>query len=748
MTEPTASLPQDLRAELERVRLRSPESLRDEVERLVREHPRRRVALTSWFASVAEAAAGATSATGAERIGPYCLLHRLGEGGMGTVYLAEQIEPVRRRVALKLVKAGMDSAAILRRFEHERQALARMRHDGIARIFDCGTSERGQPYFVMELVEGAPLTEFADAEQLTVEERLRLFQQVCAAVTHAHQKGVVHRDLKPGNVLVERRDGVATAKVIDFGLAKAIGGDGESGALQTVVGNVLGTPEYMAPEQARCDHADIDTRADVYSLGVMLYELLVGQLPLVLDERQRRSPSELVQVLAEVEPRSPSARLASDPAAARIAHARRTTTASLRRRLQPDLDWIVLQAIAKDRDRRYQSAAALAEDVQRYLDHEPVQAGPPSRLYRLRKLVRRHRLPLVAGGLIVLTLGATAVVWAAERARSGVLQRENLELRAGERFRGAILWEWLDATVGGHARRTVGRDRTRRELGDLVAFAPTFAPGVRLLEVLEAEAEGRPLTLATAGPTDVVGRFLTARSLARQRQFDAAMPLLELLAGDSLFGASALMHQAVLLTTGGRTEFDLAVQRLQQAAASCPRHPVILCNLASCYFQMQPRARTAQWFGGQLRDLDGRLKEAGAEHPDRGELLLARAWVKMVMGGPDETDTVRDLLEQAAARTDDVPAFFANLGEAYINTAGRITDPARDEEVVCRLQQAKAAFQRALELAPDPDYHCGLATALLGLRENELAAYHARLALQSSTAEMRQRARTVLDRLK
>jgi serine/threonine protein kinase/formylglycine-generating enzyme required for sulfatase activity len=351
-----------------------------------------------------------------EWIGPYRLTACLGAGGMGEVYVAEQAEPVRRRVAIKLIKPGMDSRSLVARFRQEQQALALMQHDGIAKVHDVGTTERGQPYFVMELVEGVPLHQYCDCRRLALRQRLSLVQQVCAAVTHAHQKGVVHRDLKPGNILVAENNGAPQVKVIDFGLAKALGDKLTDATLHTEFGRMVGTPEYMAPEQAETGNRDIDTRADVYSLGVILYELLVGELPFGSEELRRGGIAGIQRMLREAEPPRPSRRL-SEPGRATqsISALRQTTPTALQRLLRNDLDWVVLKAMEKDRERRYDSAAALAAELQRFLDDEPVLAGPPSTWYRLRKLARRHRGRVAAAGLVAAALlgggGAAFVQW-------------------------------------------------------------------------------------------------------------------------------------------------------------------------------------------------------------------------------------------------------------------------------------------------------------------------------------------------
>jgi hypothetical protein len=375
-----------------------------------------------------------------ESIGPYRILRVLGEGGMGMVYLAEQREPVRRRVALKVIKLGMDSKAVLARFALERQALAVMNHDAIAKVHDAGTTDRGQPYFVMELVEGVPITRYCDEHRLALTERIGLFAQVCAGVQHAHQKGVIHRDLKPGNVLVSRRGDAHVAKIIDFGVARATDQQLVAQTILTEQGVMVGTPEYMSPEQAGSEDLVLDTRTDIYSLGVMLYELLCGELPFSSRELRRAGPLEIQRKIREDEPPKPSTRIATveTTVAHDHAHRRRTTARTLTRALRGDLDWIVLKAIAKEPERRYASANGLALDLQRHLVHEPVLAGPPSAGYRIRKLLRRYRVQVAAAGavLAVLALGAVTstllAVVASERAATIEQQSVELQRRTSE----------------------------------------------------------------------------------------------------------------------------------------------------------------------------------------------------------------------------------------------------------------------------------------------------------------------------
>ncbi len=353
------------------------------------------------------------------RIGPYTLLEKLGEGGMGTVWVAEQTKPVRRRVALKVIKAGMDSQEILQRFEAERQALALMSHPNIATVLDAGTSETGLPYFVMELVKGVPITKYCDDVEASVHQRLRLFVSVCHAIQHAHQKGVLHRDIKPANVLVSAEDGEPVPKVIDFGVAKALHKRLTDRPMYTEVGRLVGTLEYMSPEQAELVTLDIDTRSDVYALGVLLYVLLVGSTPLEAEALRNAPLSETLRLIREVDPEKPSVRLArSRESLAALAAARGSDPARLGREVRGELDWIVMKALEKDRARRYESASALARDVERHLQNEPVEACPPTRRYRLGKFLRRHRVEALAAvaGMVLLVAAAAVSTWQAVRA--------------------------------------------------------------------------------------------------------------------------------------------------------------------------------------------------------------------------------------------------------------------------------------------------------------------------------------------
>lgn len=353
-------------------------------------------------------------------IGPYKLLQEIGEGGFGVVYMAEQEAPVRRRVALKVIKEGMDTRQVIARFEAERQALALMDHPNIAKVLDAGSTEAGRPYFVMELVPGLKITEFCDRHRLPPEERLKLFQEVCKAVQHAHQKGIIHRDLKPSNILVTLHDGVPVPKIIDFGIAKATGFRLTNKTLFTAFAQMIGTPAYMSPEQAELSGIDIDTRSDIYSLGVLLYELLTGRPPFETEDLLRAGLDEMRRIIRETEPAKPSTRLGALGKAelSSTAEARRSEPPKLMSLIRGDLDWIVMKCLEKDRNRRYETANGLAIDIQRYLSQEPVSAAAPSKWYRYCKFARRNRVSLTAAAALALVLVAATTVslWQAVQA--------------------------------------------------------------------------------------------------------------------------------------------------------------------------------------------------------------------------------------------------------------------------------------------------------------------------------------------
>jgi serine/threonine protein kinase/Flp pilus assembly protein TadD len=416
-------------------------------------------------------------------VGLYRLLEQVGEGGMGTVYLAEQTEPIRRQVALKVIKPGMDTRQVIARFEAERQALALMDHPNIAKVFDGGETASGRPYFVMELVQGVPITRYCDEHRLAPRERLGLFVSVCQAVQHAHQKGVIHRDLKPSNVLVALYDGRPVPKVIDFGVAKATGPKLTERTLFTASGAVVGTPPYMSPEQAGLSGLDVDTRSDVYSLGALLYELLTGTAPFDKARLREAGYDEALRIIREEEPPRPSARVSAPGPATTAGAQGKEGPRKLSQLLRGELDWVVMKALEKDRNRRYESASAFAADVQRYLADEPVQACPPSAWYRFRKLARRYRTALAMAVLIVLfiaLLGGGAGWAVRDRAARQARAANELELALDR-------WELFQGQ-GKRAEALAALDRAELLAGQVPADPGRDARLAALKERLAAAA--------------------------------------------------------------------------------------------------------------------------------------------------------------------------------------------------------------------------------------------------------------------
>jgi serine/threonine protein kinase len=464
----------------------------------------------------------------ASAIGRYVLREKIGEGGCGAVYVAEQEEPVRRRVAIKVIKLGMDTRAVVARFEAERQALAMMDHPNIAKVFDGGITANGRPYFVMELVRGIRITDYCAEARLTTRQRLELFVQICQAVQHAHQKGIIHRDLKPSNVLVTLHDGQPVTKVIDFGIAKATEGRLTDKTVYTDLHQFIGTPAYMSPEQAEFSGLDIDTRSDIYSLGVLLYELLTDKTPFDATELQKGGLDEMLRTIREKEPIRPSTKLNTlrIEELTTTAKRRKTETPKLIHQLRGDLDWIVMKCLDKDRNRRYESANTLAGDIKNHLNDEPVSARPPSTAYRFRKLVRRHRAASIAVAVVTLAifLGVIVSTWALFRERIARRQ-SNDRLTAALTFVDDV-FEKVAPTFSNLA----GAADAQEQLGQA---------GLRFLQRLQASAGDDPalrLSLARVfvkmsaaqnpGDANTVGNYEAGLQQAQQA--------IDLLAADSL----------------------------------------------------------------------------------------------------------------------------------------------------------------------------------------------------------------------
>ena len=495
-------------------------------------------------------------------IGPYKLLEQIGEGGFGVVFLAEQQEPIRRQVALKLLKPGMDSKQVIARFEAERQALALLDHPNIARVLDAGTTESGRPFFVMELVKGVPITDSCDREQLTPRQRLELCIPVCQAVQYAHTKGIIHRDIKPSNVLVTLHDGTPVPKVIDFGIAKALGQDLTDKALFTGFAQMIGTPLYMSPEQAGLSGLDVDTRSDVYSLGVLVYELLTGTTPFDRDRFRKADCEEIRRIIREEEPPRPSARLSP--------LGQDSTTLSARRKTDPrrlsqlfhgEVDWIVMKCLEKDRNRRYETASALALDLQRYLHDEPVLAGPPSTAYRLRKFLKRHQGPVLVAAIVLLALlggivGTTAGLVRAEGARQEAVQAEEKE--RGRRHR----------AEEAHRQETLERERADQETR--IALAVREFLQMKLLGQADTRVQADAL-LGSGGHLSEVQENPTIRELLDRAARELTPDRIE-----DGFPRQPLVQGEILQTIGdtyrGIGEYVPAIAHLKRSHALRQRH--------------------------------------------------------------------------------------------------------------------------------------------------------------------------------
>ncbi len=590
-------------------------------------------------------------------IGRYKLLEKIGEGGFGMVYMAEQREPVRRKVALKILKLGMDTRQVVRRFEAERQALAIMEHPNIARVLDAGATESevavgvppattltaGRPYFVMELVRGVPITRFCDENQITTGERLRLFIPVCEAIQHAHQKGVIHRDIKPGNVLITMHDDRAVPKVIDFGIAKAIGQDLTDKTVFTRFHEFLGTPAYMSPEQAQLSGLDIDTRSDIYSLGVLLYELLTGRTPFDARELLSASYDELRRRIREDEPLKPSTRLNTLAIEDRttIARHRKSDPQHLRRVLKGDLDWIVMKALEKDRSRRYESAAAFAHDIERYLGDEAVTAVAPSVHYRFRKFARRHRTALATAAALLIVLVAATLVsgWLAVRATLAERTARNL-LDTEQHSR-----QQLERTLGELKEARQREEGLRQRADREAAHART--------EAATAEAVTRFLNedlFATADPENEPDREISLRTVLDRgsRQLGGGLTNQPLVA--------AAIHRTMGRAYRNLGAHETAEQHLRQAQSLYStelgdRHPESIRALSDFADALERVGHRSEALPLARRACELARENLGEKHPLAFKCAIRLAWIQY--RGRDR-DTAFALAEQIHEKAKDV----------------------------------------------------------------------------------------------
>jgi serine/threonine protein kinase/tetratricopeptide (TPR) repeat protein len=637
-----------------------------------------------------------------ERIGPYRILETVGEGGMGVVYLAEQERPVRRRVALKVIRLGMDTKDVVARFEAERQALAMMDHPNIAKVFDAGATDQGRPYFVMEYVPGELITRYCDRHRLPIRERLGLFAQVCQAIHHAHQKAVIHRDVKPSNVLVSIQDNKPVPKIIDFGIAKATSHRLSERTVFTEQGHLIGTPEYMSPEQAEMTGLNVDTRTDVYSLGVMLYELLTGALPFDSMTLRRSGLEGIQKTIRESEPLKPSTQLSrlGEKSTAKAA-SRRTNIPALRKQLRHELDWITMRAMEKDRTRRYQSASELAADVHRYMIGDPVLAGPPSAIYRFKKLVARHRIPVAFAGVFLLFVVAFGAWMGVLYARASKAERlAAMEAKsAGEvsdflvdLFEVSDPSEALGNTITAREILDVGSEKIQQELEDeplvrsklmgtlgrvyenLGLFTKAeelFQGALKIRE--QTLRENDPLvakSLATLGHLyKEQGRYTEGRSV-----LERALSIQEKeLSPDHPDIGWSHYYLSLILQHGEGSE--VAVFHLERARDIFeqeygPDHYAVswcVNDLASVYFYEQDYVRARDLFE---QALETKQRILGSNHPDVAIGMNNLGHVLTILGDYDAAST---LLERAAEirlatvgpRSNALATSYHSLGELY-----------------------------------------------------------------------------------
>ncbi len=694
------------------------------------------------------------------RVGPYLLLEPLGEGGMGTVFMAEQSEPVRRRVALKVIKPGMDTRQVVARFEAERQALALMDHPNIARVLDAGATPAGRPYFVMERIDGVPITGYCDAHRLAPRQRLELFIPVCQAVQHAHQKGIIHRDLKPSNVLVAEIDGKAVPKVIDFGVAKAIEPGLTGRATVTLAGALVGTPEYMSPEQAGAG-PDVDTRTDVYSLGVLLYELLTGTTPIDRDSLAHAALNEVLRRVREEDPPKPSNRLSgTGDRLPSVAAVRATEPARLTKLLRGDLDWVVMKALEKDPGRRYETANGLARDVQRHLDADPVEAGPPSAWYRFRKTASRYRAALTTTFLVAVALvtGITVSLWSAViagRARAEAVAQRDRARRAVDEMYTEVAEKWLSQRA---KLEPVQRDFLLKAL----AFYEDFArdrgtdPAAR---AAAAEAARR-----AADILQKLGENDPAVSAYRR-----AIGLQDELVGDFPRNAVYRDDLARILTNLGalldRTGHPVEAEQSHRRAIAL--REALRSDFPDASAYRDGLALSLHDLGSMLRDLPGRSEESEhllrlavglweglvtpppGEREHRARLAYGCSTLGDLLadtGRPEESERVLrrsiDLLQALAAEFPAVPDYRKELGHSLTSLGILLGFVGRRDEAVRAYQRSVGLFEALAGESPKvPAYRHelsiarnDLATALAMSGRLEEAEETSRLALKTSEA--------------
>ncbi len=669
------------------------------------------------------------------QIGPYKLLQRIGEGGMGVVYMAEQSEPVKRRVALKIIKPGMDTREVIARFEAERQALALMDHPNVAKVLDAGATDSGLPYFVMELVNGLPVTKFCDEQHLTPKERLQLFVPICKAIQHAHQKGIIHRDLKPSNILVAMYDNQAVPKIIDFGVAKATNQTLTDKTMFTQLGQVVGTLEYMSPEQAQRNQLDIDTRSDIYSLGVVLYELLAGETPLDRERLKSAAFDEMLRIIREEEPPKPSTKVSGSVSLPAIAANRRMEPSKLGNTIRGELDWIVMKALEKDRARRYSTPNEMAEDIESHLDGKAVTACPPSMVYRATKFVRRNRIAILVSGAIAATLlaglaGTTWQAWRASEAEQAAIADRELaneqkdkaealkEQAEREAARAKAMSQFLRSDLLGLARGTT-----------LVNTASDMDPDMTLRTLLE-RAKGRLDKRFFDHPDHKrqVQRLLMY-SYCGIGQYDEASKLLEDVVQDlkqrrgidlETLDSMSVLAQLYMQQLRWHDALPLLKEALQERKRRLGiRHPktqASMNNLATTYRILGDFDAAAELFEVRLKVL---TEVHGNGHPETTAALSRMGDVLVNLGRHEEAE--RKLLRaidqiRLTSTKEGLAGSLNSLGQLYLCTSRyRSAIPVLEESHQIRVQELENDSRNTA------DTKLALATAYLGLERFEQA---------------------------
>ena len=652
-----------------------------------------------------------------QAIGPYKLLQKIGEGGMGVVYMAQQNHPVERRVALKIIRTGMDTAQVIARFEHERQALALMDHPNITRVLDVGATANGLPYFAMELVHGVPITKYCDQEQLNIDERIQLLIPVCQAVQHAHQKGIVHRDIKPSNVLVALYDGRPVPKVIDFGVAKATAQRLTERTMFTELGQIIGTMEYMAPEQAESNNLDIDTRADIYSLGVLLYELLTGAPPFTAQELRSAGLAGMLRMVKEVEPIKPSTKITSNDDTPSVAANRRLEPRRLANLVRGELDWISMKCLEKDRARRYETANGLASDLERYLSNEPVLACPPTTRYRLRKFIRKHRAPLAATAAFVLLLAAASIIstWQAFRA-----SRAESKAIAG----------WKEAEKQRDLTQNVNQF-----MNDVLTSVEPDEKGadVRLVEVLDDASKTASQRFADNPLQEgdvriMLGQVYTRLDMQRAAiaEYDRAVKLLQsaLDSDDRRVLNAQYQHARALLNhAANRPAAKILEELVPKMRAVLAPNDILLLDAERLHAASKARAGRYDEAVMELRELRTRAESIGADDTFYIGLLDSFIYVLRMKLDREPAEDQLVLGDMESLATEMVERAGRTLGSDAVPTL-------RARGIVAELKCRRGNFQAAADIC----------TEILATSEDRLGKGHAqRLLAMKVLAEAKHR---------